>query len=90
MLERAMFIGYRQGFLTDDDLTLAFNLGNREAARVLGLTDHGIAVGARADLVAVPAASIPEAVVAHPSRMMVMKAGRVVAGGEALSLPVAS
>ena len=33
MLERAMLIGYRQGFHADDDLELAFDLGNSRARR---------------------------------------------------------
>src|SRR4029079_6260625 len=57
MLERAMLVGYRQGFLTDDDLNIAFDLANGAAARVLGLADHGIAIGCSADLVAIPARS---------------------------------
>lgn len=79
MLERAMLIGYRQGFLADADLELAFDLANGAAARVLGLADHGFEVGAAADLVAIPAGSIPEAVASHPPRALVMKRGRVLA-----------
>jgi len=89
MLERAMLIGYRQGFLADDDLELAFDLANGAAARVLGLADHGIRVGAAADLVAIPAASVAEAVAAHPPRALVMKRGRVVARDGAVSASVA-
>ena len=85
MLERAMLIGYRQGFLADADLELAFDLANGAAARVLGLADHGIRIGAAADLVAIPAASVAEAVAAHPPRTLVMKRGRVVARDGALS-----
>jgi cytosine deaminase len=79
MLARAMMIGYRQGLNADADVALAFELGNSRAAEVLGLADHGLRVGAAADLVAIPAGSIPEAVAAHPPRALVMKRGRVVA-----------
>jgi cytosine deaminase len=79
MLARAMIIGYRQGFCSDADLELAFELGNRRAAQVMGRADHGLRVGADADFVAIPAGSIPEAVVAHPPRALVAKRGRVVA-----------
>ena len=83
MLARAMPIGYRQGFLADADVRLAFALGNSRGAQVLGRADHGLRVGAAADLVAIPAGSIPEAVASHPPRAMVMKRGRIVArGGE--------
>jgi cytosine/adenosine deaminase-related metal-dependent hydrolase len=79
MLERAMLIGYRQGFLDDADLALAFDLVTGAAARVLGLANNSVGVGDFADLAALPAASIPEAVAAHPPRALVMKRGRVVA-----------
>ena len=79
MLERAMLIGYRQGLRADEDLELCFDLANGAAASVLGLDDHDIRPGAAADLVALPAASIAEAVAVHPPRSLVMKRGRVVA-----------
>ena len=79
MLERAMLVGYRQGLLADDDLVLAFDLASGAAARVLGRPENEIAVGAAADLIAVPALSIAEAVAAHPPRALVMKGGRAVA-----------
>jgi cytosine/creatinine deaminase len=84
MLARAMLIGYRQGFLADDDLKLAFELANSRSAQVLGLVDHGLRVGAAADLAAIPAGSVPEAVAARPPRSLVMKRGRIVARGGAL------
>jgi cytosine/adenosine deaminase-related metal-dependent hydrolase len=79
MLERAMLIGYRQGLLADDDLALALDLATGAAARVLGRPSSAIAVGAEADLIAVPAQSVAEAVASHPQRKLVMKRGRVVA-----------
>jgi len=85
MLARAMLIGYRQGLAADCDLELVFGLGNGAAAEVLGLADHGLRIGAAADLVAIPAASIAEAVAAHPPRALVVKRGRVVARDGALT-----
>jgi cytosine/creatinine deaminase len=79
MLERAVLIAYRQDFRSDADLELAFDLTTRASAEVLGLADHGIRVGAAADLVAMAAGSIAEAVAARPRRSLVMKRGRVVA-----------
>jgi cytosine/creatinine deaminase len=79
MLERAMMIGYRQGLLADEDVELAFSLATSAAARVLGLDKRDIAVGSAADLVAVQAESIPEAVVSHPLRTLAMKRGSIVA-----------
>jgi cytosine/creatinine deaminase len=80
LLKRAMMIGYRQDFRADDDLRLAFDLVTAASAEALGLPNDGIKVGAAADLVAIPAASIPEAVAGHPARRLVMRRGRVVAG----------
>jgi cytosine/adenosine deaminase-related metal-dependent hydrolase len=79
MLERAMLIGYRQDFRADADLELAFDLTGGAGARVLGLAGHGTGVGDNADLVAIPAGSIAEAVAVHPARTLVMKRGRVLA-----------
>ncbi|MEU2236301.1 amidohydrolase [Streptomyces vietnamensis] len=78
MLERATIIGLRTGLMTDPELSVAASLVTGEAAAALGLTDYGIAPGARADLVAVAAGSVPEAVAAHPRRLLVLHAGKVV------------
>jgi cytosine/adenosine deaminase-related metal-dependent hydrolase len=79
MLERATLIAYRQGFLGDEDLALALSLVTEAPASVLGLDDYTLKEGAWADLVAVPVASVPEAVVGHPPRLLVMKRGRIIA-----------
>jgi cytosine deaminase len=74
-----MLIGYGSGFLTDDELGIAFDLATHSAARALGLDDYGVRVGALADLVVVDARNAAEAVVARPPRRYVFKAGKVVA-----------
>lgn len=79
MLGRAMMIGYRSGFYTDDDLRLAFDVVTAGGAKALGLNDYGLTVGAKADFVTLQAAHIPEAVVAVPGNRAVYKAGRCVA-----------
>ncbi len=79
MFERVMIIGYRSGFLTDEDLCLAFDLATRNAAQVLGLGINGLEVGAPADFVLVNARGVPEAVVARPEGRKVFKRGRQVA-----------
>jgi cytosine/adenosine deaminase-related metal-dependent hydrolase len=85
MLERAMLIGYRQGLLADEDLALAFDRATGAAARVLGRAKGEIAVGGSADLFAVPAETLAEAVASHPPRTLVMKRGRVVARNGSLA-----
>lgn len=79
MLERAMLLAYASGFLIDEHLALALDLATHGAARVLGLRDYGVRVGAHADLVVVDARNVPEAVVARPRRRHVFKRGRLVA-----------
>jgi cytosine deaminase len=79
MLERAMLVAYGSGFLTDDELAVALDLATYSAARVLGVDDYGVRVGARADLVVVGARNVAEAVVSRPPRRFVFNAGRIVA-----------
>ena len=79
MLERAMLIGYRSGFYTDDELNVALDLATHSAAEALGIPDYGLRAGARADLVVLDARNVAEAVVARPCRRHVFKGGRLVA-----------
>ncbi len=82
MLGRAMMIGYRSGFLTDEDLAVAFDLATAAGARALGLADYGLRAGCKADFVVLQAGHVPEAVVAVPANRTVYKAGRrIVADG---------
>ncbi len=79
MLGRAMMIGYRSGFYTDEELGVAFDVVTRAGARALGLADYGLHVGAHAEFVTLDARHVPEAVVAVPKRRSVYKAGRCIA-----------
>ncbi len=85
MLGRAMMIGYRSGFYTDDELTAAFDIITRAGADALRLEGYGIKVGARADFVTLKAEHVPEAVVAVPRQRSVYKGGKLVARGGAVS-----
>ncbi|HXT06673.1 MAG TPA: amidohydrolase family protein [Roseiarcus sp.] len=79
MLSRAMMIGYRSGFYTDAELAQAFAVVTAGGAQALRLEGYGLAVGAKADFVALAAAHVPEAVVALPRDRKVFKGGRLVA-----------
>jgi cytosine deaminase len=79
MLERAMIVGYRSGFYTDEELIVAFDMITSSAARALGLDEYGIIPGGAADFVVLDAQHAPEAVVARPKPREVYKAGRLVA-----------
>lgn len=79
MLRRAMLIAYRNSSRCDDELLLALDTVTTNAARVLGVDDHGLRVGGPADLVVVGARSAAEAVAKVPARDLVLRAGTVVA-----------
>ncbi|MGY4476745.1 amidohydrolase family protein [Bradyrhizobium sp. USDA 3364] len=79
MLGRAMMIGYRSGFYTDDELAIAFDMVTAAGAKALRLQDYGLHVGAKADFVTLNAVHIQEAVVARPAGRSVYKNGILVA-----------
>ncbi|MFB9269515.1 amidohydrolase family protein [Bradyrhizobium erythrophlei] len=81
LLERAMLVGYRSGFNTDEQLAAAFDMVSVNAARALGVTDYGLTVGGTADFVVLDARHVQEAVVARPKPRDVYKNGRLVARG---------
>ena len=78
MLERAYLIAYRCGFRDDAGIELALDMATHGGARVMGMADYGLHVGAVADMVLVPAETPAEAVVFHPPRRRVIKRGRLV------------
>lgn len=75
MLRRAMMIGHRSDFRTDDELRIAFDTVTSAGAKALGIADYGLRVGARADFVTLRAAHVPEAVVAVPKGRSVYRGG---------------
>jgi cytosine/creatinine deaminase len=79
MLGRAMIVGYRSGFYTDDELGMALDLATGNGAKALRLPGYGIAVGADADFVVLAAEHIQEAVASVAASRSVYKRGRLVA-----------
>ncbi len=79
MLERTFLVSYRGALRTDRELLRALDSATLAGAGLLGLGPYGIVPGARADLVLVDAECAPEAVAAHPPRLAMIKAGRIVA-----------
>lgn len=79
MLERAMLVGLRNNLLTDADVAYALQCCGVNGAAVMGLADHGLGIGDRADLVLMQAETLAHAVVSRPVRQLVLKAGRIVA-----------
>jgi len=79
MLERAMLIGLRYNLRRDDELAIALDCVTESGARGCGFADYGLQPGHRADLVLVDAQNVAEAVVARPTRRLVVAGGRIVA-----------
>lgn len=75
MLRRAMMLGHRSDFRTDEELGIAFDLVTTAGAKALGIANYGLHVGAPADFVTLRAAHVPEAVVAVPKGRSVYRAG---------------
>jgi cytosine deaminase len=75
MLQRAMLIGYRSGFYSDEHLAVALAMATTESAQALGLEGRGLEVGALANFVALPAANAAAAVAAPPSERLVFRRG---------------
>jgi cytosine deaminase len=79
MLERAMLIGYRSGFYTDEELITAFDMASSNAASAMRIAEYGLQRGAPANFIALAARHVPEAVVARPQERSVYRAGKLIA-----------
>ncbi|MFS0772998.1 amidohydrolase [Sphingomonas sp. 1P08PE] len=79
MLGRAMMIGYRSGFFTDDDLAIALAMATTDAAAVLGLERYGMEPGDDATFVIVDADNASAAVAAPPRERHLVQRGEIVA-----------
>ncbi len=64
---------------TDRELEGAFALATSEADKALGCPPRELHPGAAADLVAIEAASVADAIVDRPPRLLVLRAGRIAA-----------
>ncbi|CAM2180800.1 cytosine/creatinine deaminase [Burkholderia latens] len=80
MLQRAMMVGYRSGFYTDDALGIALDMATHAGARAIGKADYGIAVGCDASFVAVRAPNAAAAVAGVPAERWVFRRGEADTG----------
>ena len=91
MLEVAQMGLHVAQMTSQAQMRACFDAVTVNAARVLGLDDYGLAVGARADFVLLQARDPVEAIRLRASRLIVVRRGRVVARAPqataALSLP---
>jgi cytosine/creatinine deaminase len=79
MLERAMLVGYRSGFYTDEELTTAFDMVSSNAAAAMRVPEYGLRRGAPANFIALPARHVPEAIVGRPPERSVYRSGKLIA-----------
>jgi cytosine/adenosine deaminase-related metal-dependent hydrolase len=79
MLARAAMLGLKNELRRDAELTWALEAVTTLAARACGFADYGLAVGDRADLVVLDAASVAEAIVTRRPPSRVISGGREVA-----------
>ncbi|THV32141.1 amidohydrolase [Glycomyces paridis] len=84
LLQRTQWFARNAGFSKDADIELALEAATYGGAKLLGLDGYGLAVGDRADLVAVAGRNPSEAVLEHHERSLVVKDGRIVARDGAL------
>ncbi len=76
MPEVAFLASHLTGLLTFDDMQLLYDMITTEAARVLGIEGHVLAVGNPANLVVLEAPSVWEALRHHEAPRLVVKDGR--------------
>lgn len=83
MLQRAMLIGYRSGFYTDDDLHFLLDMATRASAGALGLEDYGIAAGNEATFVILDAPNAAAAVAMPAADPILVQRGEFASGTSA-------
>ena len=76
MLQRAMLVGYRSGFYTDEALHIALDMATHSAAAVVGQSGYGLEVGNEATFVVVNAPNAAAAVAAAPADRAIVRRGQ--------------
>jgi len=76
MLQRAMLVGYRSGFYTDEELRVALHMATEAGAAVLEKSSYGLKVGNEATFVVVKAPNAAAAVAAAPADRAIVRSGQ--------------
>jgi cytosine/creatinine deaminase len=76
MLQRAMLVGYRSGFYTDEELGVALHMATEAGAAVLGKSGYGLKVGNEATFVVVKAPNAAAAIAAVPAERAIVRSGQ--------------
>ncbi|MFX1765387.1 amidohydrolase family protein [Paraburkholderia sp. A1RI-2L] len=76
MLQRAMLVGYRSGFYTDEELRVALGMATDAGAAVIGKRDYGLKTGNEASFVIVKAPNAAAAVAAAPAERVIVRSGQ--------------
>ncbi|NMM00777.1 amidohydrolase family protein [Paraburkholderia sp. RP-4-7] len=76
MLQRAMLVGYRSGFYTDEELRVALHMATEAGAAVLEKRGYGLKVGNEATFVVVKAPNAAAAVAAVPADRAIVRSGQ--------------
>jgi cytosine deaminase len=78
-LQVALIVAHAAQLGTPAEIAAALRMVGEDAARILGLVDHGLVAGARADLVVLDAERPADALREQAPRRWVLRGGRVVA-----------
>ncbi|WP_191831579.1 amidohydrolase family protein [Pseudomonas fluorescens] len=77
MLQRAMLIGYRSGFYSDEELNVALAMATSAGAAVMEKSDYGLKVGNEATFIVIKAANAAAAVAAAPAERRMVRRGEL-------------
>lgn len=77
MLQRAMLIGYRSGFYSDEDLNVALAMATSAGAAVMEKSDYGLTIGNEATFIVIKAPNAAAAVAAAPAERRIVRRGEL-------------
>ncbi|MEE1868626.1 amidohydrolase family protein [Pseudomonas auratipiscis] len=77
MLQRAMLIGYRSGFYSDEDLNVALAMATSAGAAVMEKSGYGLEVGNEATFLVLKAANAAAAVAGVPGERRMVRRGEL-------------